>query len=224
MQRARHTTLMVSVAVFIIGILFECQGAGGVTSRIIGIDKPGFFEIRGVNSNVVNYVEIKNIDQMPTEREREETFRLQMLSATKQELGSMVFESSYGRFRVEVVDWPSIEHPLLILFLGQGRGTGTRSEEMWIVRSQGKALFVELKTPYSGSVGGGTGGVAWKYTYEYARSSDNKNLQIIMRVSLPAVTQQGSPDQDYLPHQIVKKIELTPDSSSFVDAGSPSRR
>ncbi len=142
-------------AIVALVVCVKAHAMTGTTSQEGGmvIRTNGTYLLRSERACATRYVRVRTNDEVRLE-DRQDSLLLELLSIDRTPFAELRFESSYGAFELEPV---ILENGALVLLLvvGLGGGTGARSEELWVIRSQGRSLFPMVKTPYAGVAGGG---------------------------------------------------------------------
>jgi len=87
------------------------------------------------------------------------------------------FQSSYGLFRLEIIDLTRNGTPEMVLVTGEGRGTSVRSETLEILSLDEGAITPAGTAGYSAFFGSGA---RWWYEHEYVDMDDDGTLEVVL--------------------------------------------
>lgn len=148
--------------------------------------------------------------------------QFQLTAMTNGDSWTHRFSSSYGSFKVEVIDLNGGALPELVLIQGTGRGTSVRSERLVVLGL--RDTMVELETvPFSGYFGSGA---KWWYEHEYVDVDRDGRSEIRLRLKHTPIGEGGLEQPNSIPHEEEVVIDLGPgrpqgltESSSAQNAG-----
>ena len=115
------------------------------------------------------------------------------------------FQTSYGIFRVEVVDLDHDGIPEIILIEGSGRGTSVRSERLRVLALRGRAVRILETVPYSGYFGSGA---RWWYEHAYLDTDRDGRLEIRLMLHHTPIGQGGGECLEAIPGQSILTLDV----------------
>ncbi len=117
-------------------------------------------------------------------------FEFQVLSEKGKLLAAKKFQSSYGEFRIHVIDLTGDGPEEFALVTGFGRGTSVRRETLTVYRREGATLTAILEAPVSAHFDAGR---RWWYKPEYLDLDGNgtTDLRLVLTHDAPTVHWKG---------------------------------
>ena len=174
---------------------------------VVVITSLGMFEVTGLKPDGGRYIRVRQNEYVKDANAREDALILQVLGPDKVPIAECRFASSYGVFRLELIDLDGDGNREFVSIVGEGRGTGAGGKELWILRLQGDVFHTLIKTPYSGYSGGGTGGVEWRYDHRYEHRSGAGGIAVVLTLA-PLSKPVQKVDLSDIPQERTKVFEF----------------
>ena len=132
-----------SVVLFICWLcifLMQPVHASASTNDVVVIESPGTYPVTGLMTKGACFVRVRQDEEIKDSNDKQDNLIMEVLGPDKAPLAELRFVSSYGIFKVELIDLDGDGNREFVLIVGEGRGPGACSEDLWILRLHGRVF------------------------------------------------------------------------------------
>ena len=173
-------------------------------ASLLRVESPGSYKI-GQGLLAGSLIEVAVDESHRNDTWPEEWLILTVKDSSKRILGSRSFYSSYGKFRIDIIDLDGDHVPEFLFVVGNGRGTSTREEVLLVTHFIAGHFQQVASLPVSGFYGPGS---EWRYSMAYREFKTGRSPELVLRLQVDPGSASG-----LIPRETLKVVRWGPNAT-----------